>query len=170
MLAAAGHDPSRFAGHNLAQLPKLQGDWLAGVVYRDHVFGERTHLVPLVASGGVLCPVATLRQHISDFPAPPSSLLFLGSLASGRSPIPLSHTAFVSKMKTMLAAAGHDPSRFAGHSLRRGGATLAFGLNCPKHLIQLQGGWLSGVVYRYHEVATASRLVLPVAMARAVLA
>jgi hypothetical protein len=144
--------------------------WLRVRMAKNNVFGERTHLVPLVASGGVLCPVAALRQHIADFPAPPSSPLFLVSPAGGRSPIPLSHTTFVSRMKAMLAAAGHDPSRFAGHSLRRGGATLAFGLNCPKHLIQLQGDWLSDVVYRYHEVATASRLVLPVAMARAVLA
>ena len=144
--------------------------WLRLRTAKNNVFGERTHLVPLIATGGALYPVTALSKHIADVPAPPSSPLFLVLPAGGRRPIPLYHTTFVSQMKAMLAAAGHDPSRFAGHSLRRGGATLAFGLNLPKHLIQMQGDWLSDVVDRYHEVSPATRLVLPVAMARAVLA
>ena len=144
--------------------------WLRVRMAKNNTFGERTHTVPLVASGGPLCPVAALRQHIREFPAPPGSPAFVYSPAGGRRPVPLSHTAFVSRMKAMLLAAGHDPSRFAGHSLRRGGATLAFRLNCPVQFIKLQGDWLSDVVYRYHEVSSASRLILPAAMARAVMA
>ena len=140
--------------------------WLRVRMAKNNPFGERTHLVPLVASGGALCPVAALRRHISDFPAPPESPLFMISPAGGRRPVPLSHTVFVSRMKAMLVASGYDPTRFAGHRLRRGGATLAFSLGTPVHLIQLQGDWLSDVVYRYHEVSPASRLVLPSAMAR----
>ena len=143
--------------------------WLRVRMAKNNPFGERTHLVPLVANGTMLCPVAALFQHISDFPAAPESPVFMCSPAGGRQPVPLSHTAFVSNLKQTLSAAGLDPSRFAGHSLRRGGATLAFGLQCPVQLIQLQGDWLSDCVYRYHEVSSASRLVLPTAMARHVL-
>ena len=140
--------------------------WLRVRMAKNNPFGERTHLVPLVASGGALCPVAALRRHMSDYPAPPESPLFLIAPGGGRRPVALSHTMFVSRMKTMLRAAGYDPTKFAGHSLRRGGATLAFSLGSPVHMIQLQGDWLSDVVYRYHEVSPASRLVLPSAMAR----
>ena len=136
---------------------------------KNNPFGERTHLVPLVASGGWLCPVAALSHHIRDFPAAPESPMFVWSPAGGRRPVPLLHSTFVARMKTMLRAAGFNPARFAGHSLRRGGATLAFRLDCPVHMIQLQGDWLSDVVYRYHEVSPASRLVLPYAMSQAVL-
>ena len=140
--------------------------WLRVRMAKNNQFGERTHLVPLVACGGALCPVAALRRHVLDYPAPPESPLFLVSPGGGHRPVPLSHTTFVSRMKAMLRDAGYDPSRFAGHSLRRGGATLAFSLGSPVHLIQLQGDWLSDVVYRYNEVSPASRLVLPTAMAR----
>jgi hypothetical protein len=143
--------------------------WLRVRMAKNNAFGERTHNVPLVASGTPLCPVAALQQHILDFPAPLDSPVFVYSPVGGRRPVPLSHTTFVTRLKGMLKAAGHDPSKFAGHSLRRGGATLAFRLHCPVQLIQLQGDWLSDVVYRYHEVSSASRLVLPAAMARSVM-
>ena len=39
-----------------------------------------------------------------------------------------------------------------------------FGIECHVHLVLLYGEWWSDVVYRYHEVSPASRLVLPPTM------
>ena len=56
------------------------------------------------------------------------------------------------------------------HHTGSAAGTLAFGLNYPIRLIQLRGDCLSHIVYRHHEVFLATRFVLPVAKARAVLA
>ena len=40
----------------------------------------------------------------------------------------LPHAFVVKTLKEMLGAVGETPEMFAGHSLRRGGATLAFAL------------------------------------------
>ena len=61
-------------------------------------------------------------------------------------------------IKTLAGAAAYDPKQFASHSLRRGGATLAFRMGAPVQQIQLQGDWLSDAVYRYQQVHLANRL------------
>jgi hypothetical protein len=49
----------------------------------------------------------------------------------------MSHAYFVRRMKDMLRSVGEDPSRYAGHSLRRGRATLAFTLGVGRHPIKM---------------------------------
>jgi len=84
-------------------------------------------------------------------------------------PSPVVALHFGGPHESHVRAAGFDPARFARHNLRRGGATLAFRLDCLVHMIQMHGDWLSDMVYRYHKVSPASRLVLPYAMSRALL-
>jgi hypothetical protein len=129
-------------------------------------FGERVHMVPLVAIGGPLCPVAALRRHMADAPAGPDAYCFQLRQRRGGRLAPMSHAYFVRRMKDMLHSVGEDPSRYAGHSLRRGGATLAFTLGVERHLIKMQGDWLSDVVDRYNEMSPEARLALPRALAR----
>ena len=140
--------------------------WLRLRRSKTNQFGERALLVPLLEIGGPLCPVTALRKHMADVVAPPDSPLFMAKPAGGRRPVAMTHRFFVARMKRMLGAAGLEPARFAGHSLRRGGATLAFRLGCARHLIQAHGDWLSDVVDRYNEMGPEARLVLPRALAR----
>jgi hypothetical protein len=69
----------------------------------------------------------------------------------------------------MAAAAGLDPTLFAGHSMRRGGATLGFGVGGGDagHRVSMHGDWRSNAVWRYDEAAPAARVLLPRAMAQA---
>ena len=140
--------------------------WLRIRSSKTNQMGERVHLVPYVAIGGHLCPVGALKQHFAAVRGAPDAALFMLRPKGGRRPLPMSHTFLVSSMKSMLRASGHDPTQFAGHSLRRGGATLAFQLGVARQLIQMHGDWLSDVVDRYHEVDHATRLLLPFALAR----
>ena len=54
---------------------------------------------------------------------------------------------FISRLKTCLGRAGVDHDNYAGHRLRRGGASLA--CNVPGDLIKLQGDWESDCYQRY---------------------
>jgi hypothetical protein len=139
--------------------------WLRVRGSKTNQFSERTHLVPFVEVGGPLCPVTALRRHLEEVPAGPEEPLFLLRPVARRPPAPLTHSLFVGRMKAMLRAAGESPDSFAGHSLRRGGATLAFSLGLARHLVKAQGDWLSDIVDHYNEMDAAARLALPRALA-----
>ena len=57
--------------------------------------------------------------------------------------MPLTYAKLLYGMKDMLAKAGYDPSKFAGHSLRRGGATFAYQCGVNPMFIPIQGDWNS---------------------------
>jgi integrase len=130
-------------------------------------FRERAHFVALWASEGALCPVAALRLHVALVPAGPTAALFLQRGAPHRPPVRLTRPQMVLEMKRMLAATGVNPADFSGHSLRRGGATLAFGRGLNSHLVSMHGDWRSDAVFLYDEAAPAARLRLPQELARA---
>ena len=52
-------------------------------------------------------------------------------------------------MSAALTEAGIDPSLYASHSFRSGGATAAAAEGVPEYLIKLQGRWASCVFLRY---------------------
>ena len=52
-------------------------------------------------------------------------------------------------LRTALTEAGIDPSLYASHSFRSGGATAAAAEGVPEYLIKLQGRWASCVFLRY---------------------
>ncbi|KAK3238425.1 hypothetical protein CYMTET_51559 [Cymbomonas tetramitiformis] len=58
-------------------------------------------------------------------------------------------------------------SCYAGHSLRRGGATAAMRLDVASIYIKMQGDWKSDCFERYCELDTEQKLILPGAMAEA---
>ena len=61
----------------------------------------------------------------------------------------LSYTGFLSLLKSFLTRLGVDPTRYAGHSFWRGGASLALAGHLPPELIKLQGDWRSDCYQRY---------------------
>ena len=58
-------------------------------------------------------------------------------------------SAFLSKLKACLTLVGVDPSQYAGHSFRQGGASFAFQAGIPIEMIKLLGHWKSNAVLLY---------------------
>lgn len=80
----------------------------------------------------------------------------------------LTHRVLVARLKELLAAIGEDPAKFAGHSLRRGGATFAFAeAGLHEITIKALGDWVSEAFLRYCEVQEALRTKGAQAMAAA---
>eukprot|EP00854_Cymbomonas_tetramitiformis_P010120 gene10120-biopygen10351 len=53
--------------------------------------------------------------------------------------VPMTHAVLVAGLKGLAEQVGLDPARYAGHSLRRGGATAALRLRVDRFYIKLQG-------------------------------
>jgi hypothetical protein len=80
----------------------------------------------------------------------------------------LTHDMFVSALKYCLREIGVDPSRYSGHSFRRGGATFAHRLGVDPLLIKHMGDWRSDAYMRYIDRNTPEGLVrLPRTLAAA---
>jgi hypothetical protein len=119
-------------------------------------FGQRVLRVPLPAiPGSILCPVTALRRLFSAVEAPPESFAFSFPV-DGRLTT-LTHRAFVAQFKTHLLFLGYDPSQYAGHSFRRGGATFAFQCGAPPAQIKEQGDWKSSACLLYFEFDNKAR-------------
>jgi hypothetical protein len=143
--------------------------WLRLRYSKTNQAWEAPLIVPVAATGDDLCPVNGVKNHLAETTGGPKDNLFLTRRVDkpGAKQTPLPHTGFVTGIKTLAGAAGVDPKKYAGHSLRRGGATLAFQLGIRSHLIQGQGGWKGDSVFLYNELSAADRLELPTLMARA---
>jgi hypothetical protein len=140
--------------------------WLRARFSKTNQFGTKEHIIPLQHTGGPLCPVMAYLKHVSETTAGqdlgPAFLIN----KNGRT-IPLSHDTFVDMLKQLLAFVGEDPTQFAGHSLRRGGATLGFQLGAPAYQIMAQGDWLSMAVLGYNDHQVEFLQCLPRLMAEA---
>eukprot|EP00854_Cymbomonas_tetramitiformis_P000285 gene285-biopygen197 len=75
--------------------------------------------------------------------------------------VPMTHGVFVAEVKKLIRRIGLDPSKYSGHSFRRGGATVAFNLGVDHLLIKLQGDWVSNAYQRYEQLSRTRRLELP---------
>ncbi|KAK3240388.1 hypothetical protein CYMTET_49750 [Cymbomonas tetramitiformis] len=81
--------------------------------------------------------------------------------------IPMTHEVLVAGIKALAQQVGLQPGNYAGHSLRRGGATAALRLDLNRIYIKLQGDWKSDCFEGYCELDREQKLILPVAMAEA---
>src|SRR5882672_1029546 len=72
------------------------------------------------APGACTCAVNVLKSLFEYVPQPPEVPLF-----SQDSDAPLSRGQFIMQVKSNLAHAGFNPSKFSGHSFHRGAASLA---------------------------------------------
>ena len=133
--------------------------------------GERCHWVPLRrVPGSALCPVAAVRAlMIATTGRAGDSALFVIEKGTGKKTqlVPMSHGDLVKGLKALAAAVGLNPGDYAGHSLRRGGATAALQLDVHSVYIKLQGDWKSDCYERYFEMDPEQRLILPGVMAEA---
>jgi hypothetical protein len=117
--------------------------------------------------GSPLCPVRAYTLMVSQVPTPaPTAPLFLMPSATGKLTvvaIPQLRSSF-SKLVSQLHLSSKD---FSLHSLRRGGATLAFQSGVPLEVIKAHGTWTSDSVWGYLKPPTQLS-ALPQALARAV--
>ena len=72
-----------------------------------------------------------LAMSLGEGPPEAPALQF----STTRGVTPLSYQLFLGRLKSILSTLGVDASRYAGHSLRRGGASLASACNVPSELI-----------------------------------
>ena len=129
--------------------------WSKSIQYR-----QKTLQVPLpriVASP--FCPSTALLLVLCQLPEQKRILpLFCFPTPSG--PKPLTHATFVNHLRHCLTKLGVDPSKYSGHSFRRGGASFALQCGVPTEWIKLQGDWASDAYERYLSPAFSLRVKL----------
>ncbi|KAK0471864.1 hypothetical protein IW261DRAFT_1344115, partial [Armillaria novae-zelandiae] len=110
------------------------------------------------APGRPSCPIAALKALFPNGTTSDPTIPLFPSLDDQSKPI--SHTFFISAIREALSATGYDPSLFAGHSFRRGGASAAAAAGYSDHKIQMLGQWLSDTYKLYIEADPARILYI----------
>jgi hypothetical protein len=114
-----------------------------------------------------ICPTRAMRRYLHASAAATSELLMLSPEAAGGW-APLTYAVFLEKLKATLRQAGVNPDAYAGHSLRRGGATWALSIGIPVPAIKAMGDWKSDAYLAYCEFSEQIRKRAALQMARAV--
>ena len=133
-------------------------------------FNERVLYIPLVRSqNNSLCPVRALQHHWELHPSDNNDdPAFVAAIKKGE-PVFLTHAKFVRLLKAKLSCVdGIDPSRYSGHSLRRGGASFAHQCGVGLEMIQIMGDWCSLAVLLYLTRPLVERLKVAHIMCRKV--
>ena len=110
---------------------------------------ERSLLIPLPRiHNHPLCPVqAVVLAFEKTKGAPLDGPAF--ALPRGSGFVPLTPTAFVARVRSLLSGSGVDVSQYAGHSFRRGGATWAYQAGLSTETIRILGDWRSQAYMAY---------------------
>jgi integrase len=110
-----------------------------------------------------LCPcnaLALLHRALDPAFNTASSFVFPSSKNSKWTDKQLTGNAFSKRVKHWIGKLGLDPKDYAGHSLRRGGATALFRAGIPSEIIQAQGRWRSDCYKKYLEMDPVTLLSL----------
>jgi integrase len=113
--------------------------------------------VSIASRGDILCPSSaydSLLRAIEShhLPADPDTPLFVSRLDDSAQRVePTTDAELVSRLRFYIGAAlpGSDPSRYAGHSFRRGGATAMLLAGVQPSVIQRHGRWRSDTWRQY---------------------
>ena len=139
-------------------------------------FGQRQLrlYVPKMPPGDPICPATILQLYMAVTGDRPAGEALFGYWTEGGPGKPqqwkhLTHRVLVKGIKDLIKAIGEDPTKFAGHSLRRGGATFAFISEAGLHQITIKalGDWVSDAFLAYCEVQDTLRVAGAQAMALA---
>ena len=130
------------------------------ILSKTQQFGDRTHEIALPeAPGSIYCPVSALRQ-LFDLRAgqccSSDDLIFM--IPSGGKWVPLTKHTVLDIMRAQLSRASFDPTRFAFHSLRRGGIQTAVQVQPSLELIRCQTGHASDAIHCYTQLPGEARL------------
>ena len=108
-----------------------------------HIYLGRTNTTP--------CPVAAVLNYLSLRPPSPGPLFLF------QDGTPLTRAALVAHLRTALAQAGIDSSKYSGHSFHIGAATAAAQAGYSDSFIQTLGRWKSSAFISYIQ-ASATKL------------
>lgn len=115
-------------------------------------FKERKLQVPLPAAPtNPLCPTAAVINLFQKTPAATPSDPVICYMKEGVI-TPLTYNQFLTMLKDTLSRIGVNPTEYAGHSFRRGGATWALTNGLPGELIQILGDWKSDAYKQYFDI------------------
>ena len=126
------------------------------LVYQNHSktnqFMSTVRVVPLVPSSILaLDPVSHYSKLLVENPVsltcPAFSYIEAGIVKC------VTYKSFTVFLKSLLVKIGLDPSRWSGHSFRRGGASLLYRMGIDPLTIQASGDWSSDTFLKYLEVS-----------------
>jgi hypothetical protein len=125
--------------------------------------------IPLpVIDNSPLCPVAAFKAMVACVPTASSKApLLLLPTTRGQFRI-VTIPMLAQEFNLIIQSLSLPPRTYSLHSLRRGGATLAFEAGVPVDSIKGHGTWSSQSVYTYICPSTNRPSTVPAAMARAV--
>lgn len=123
------------------------------IQYRD-----RVHVLYISGSqGGVLDPVRLYHEYVAAHPAAPDAPFFMFRNEAGVL-VPLTFDGLSSGVKQLVQRVGLDPTHYATHSLRRGGARAALQSGLAPYFTMFQGDWKSDCYLRYYSVTQRDKL------------
>ena len=119
--------------------------------------------VHILGNGSSTCPVRALDAMLKDRDlSKPDAPLF-----SVDGTTPLTRTQLLKGMKILLDKAGLEPSRYSGHSLRKGGAQTLYEAGIPDSQIMILGRWRSACFKLYVALTDDIRSLISSKMAKA---
>ena len=111
---------------------------------KTDVFRLGVH-VHLTANESDTCPIAALSAMLEDRSDDMTAESPLFQLEGA----PMTRTSLLRGMKVLLLAAGLDPAKYSGHSLRKGGAQSLYDAGVATSDIQTLGRWRSAAFRLY---------------------
>ena len=103
-----------------------------------------------LCSHSPLCSVQAIRHAFSFLPSDMDCSQAFNYLDTQTlQPVCFIYTKFLKFLRSCLENIGLDPTSYAGHSFRRGGASFAFQSRIPVEMIKLLGNWKSDAVLLY---------------------
>jgi hypothetical protein len=120
-------------------------------------FQEREHVIFVTGSRGApLDHVRLYQEYVAVHPAGSEDPLFMFKGADGvLQPL---FDGLASGVKELVALLGLDPSKYASHSLRRGGASGALASGLEPFFTRFQGDWKSECYLRYYTLGLRDML------------
>ena len=124
------------------------------------------HTISVSARSDSLCPERAFRRY-ADFlsrlglSSKPDDALFLHRF-DNQAVVPMTSAQFIERLRSYIRSAfpNRDVSLYAGHSLRRGGATTLILAGVPAAVIKAHGRWASDTYERYYDDAHSQEVRL----------
>lgn len=108
----------------------------------------------VAATGSAICAIKHMKELFKHIAGEPDAPLF--TLASHGDNTAFTYQRMLAAIKSRLHAAGLNPKRFAGHSLRRGAAQHAANSGLTKDEIMTLGRWTSDACLRYFTMSPST--------------
>lgn len=124
------------------------------------VIRSKTSLIPvtitLSSRDDIFCPVRALSSYLAFFPAlrlphHADDPLFITRLSNGGHITPMSDSELIARLRSFISCAfpHRDPTCYAGHSFRRGGASALHLAGVSAADLQRHGRWASDAYRGY---------------------